>query len=248
MAAVYAVVAWLIIQIAVSTFPRLLIPAWAESFVIMCVILGFPVALILAWAFELTPEGIKTTKTAEQGTQDSKAHSKKRNWLAYAVGALLPTLIFGALALFFYIRSGDDASGFGRDKSIAVLPFENLSKQEEGEVFTNGIHSDLLTQISRIRDIRSTPRTSVMAYLGSKKKSQVIAKELGVATILTGAVQKAANQIRINVELIEAATDATLWGEKYTRDLTAGDIFEIQDEITKIIANEAPHGKPSSFR
>jgi membrane-anchored glycerophosphoryl diester phosphodiesterase (GDPDase) len=109
----YAIAGWLIIQIAVSTFPSLYIPQWALSFVIMCVVLGFPVALIVAWAFELTTEGIKTTKSAQAEQEDapvSKKQEKKCNWMAYATEAVIPTLIFGTLALFFYIRADTDSA------------------------------------------------------------------------------------------------------------------------------------------
>jgi TolB-like protein len=239
-ATVYAIAAWLIIQIAVATFPSLYIPPWALSFMIMCVILGFPVALILAWAFELTPEGIRTTKIAQEekkDTGDTTVHSKKRNWVAYAMGAAIPTVIFGALALFFYIRSGSGPEFTAEDKSIAVLPFDNRSNQEEDQFFTDGIHDDLLTQISRIHGIKTISRTSVMAYRDTTKSMPTIAEELGVTTILEGGVQRSGNRIRINVQLIEAATDAHVWAETYTRELTSENVFEIQNEITRTIAD-----------
>jgi TolB-like protein len=238
-AVVYAVAAWLIIQIAVATFPSLYIPQWALSLVIMCVILGFPVSLILAWAFELTPEGVKTTKTARVDHPESDkdaSHAKKRSWLAYAVGAAVPTVIFSVLALFFYIRSGGDAV-VADDKSIAVLPFDNRSELKSDEFFTDGIHDDLLTQISRIRDIKTLSRTSVMAYKDTTKNMVTIGEELGVNWLLEGGVQRGGQQIRINVQLIDATNDAHLWAETYTRELTAENIFRIQSEIVTLIAD-----------
>ncbi|MCZ6671696.1 MAG: hypothetical protein O7C75_02030 [Verrucomicrobia bacterium] len=142
----YAVVAWLIIQIAVSTFEGFGIPVWAFRFVVMMVLLGFPIVIILAWAFELTSDGIKTTKVARSegsDTDETTTHSMKRNWLAYAVGATLPTLIFGTLAIFFYFRSDpsplDTRPSFPglteSEKSIAVLPLENMSPDPENAFF-----------------------------------------------------------------------------------------------------------------
>lgn len=240
-AAVYAVVAWLVIQIAVATFPSLYIPQWALSFVVMCVILGFPVALIVAWAFELTPEGIKTSKTAQEEHPEAhkdEAHTKKRNWYALAFAAAAPTLIFGSLALFFYLRAGDEPLLTEEDKSIAVLPFENRSSIEEDQYFTDGIHDDLLTHISRIRDIKTISRTSVMGYRSTTKGMPVIGEELGVSHILEGGVQRAGKQIRINVQLINAAADKHVWAEIYTREMTAEDIFTIQNEIATVIATK----------
>jgi TolB-like protein/Tfp pilus assembly protein PilF len=239
-AMVYAIVAWLVIQIAVSTFPSLNIPAWALSLVIMCVLLGFPVSLIIAWAFELTPEGVKTTKTAREDHPESHkdaSHAKKRSWLAYGVGALIPTLIFGAMALFFYIRSGGDAVVADGEKSIAVLPFANRSELKDDEFFTDGIHDDLLTHLSRIKDIKTIARTSVMSYRGTTKKMSTIGEELGVNWLLEGGVQRGGDQIRINVQLIDPVTEGHLWAEIYTREMTTQNIFAIQNEIVALIAD-----------
>ena len=238
-AVTYAIVGWLVIQIAATTFPSLYIPPWALSFVIMCVILGFPVSLILAWAFELTPEGIKTTKAAQKtgaNKQVDSSHAKKRNWISIVFAVAVPTLIFGTLALFFYIRSGSGPDFSDEDRSIAVLPFDNRSNLDEDQFFTDGIHDDLLTQISRIPNLKTIARTSVMVYRGTTKDMRTIGEELGVRTILEGGVQRSGDRIRINAQLIDAETNAHLWSENYTREMTAGDVFEIQDEITRTIA------------
>ncbi|MDA0348079.1 MAG: hypothetical protein O3C43_10070 [Verrucomicrobia bacterium] len=244
----YAVVAWLIIQVASSTFGWFDIPAWAFRLVTLCVILGFPLAVIIAWAFELTPDGIKTTKHAreEQGEVPvSKTQERKRNWLTILYAAGLPTLIFGTLALFLYFRTDHSSPALSSsngpqvedlEKSIAVLPFDNRSNREEDLFFTDGIHDELLSQISRIRDIKTISRTSVMGYRGTTKSIPNIGEELQVNHILEGGVQRAGNQIRINVQLIEAAADRHLWAETYTRELTAENVFEIQSEITRTIA------------
>lgn len=234
----YAVVSWVIIQVAATTFGSFGIPEWAFRFVVLMVILGFPVALIITWAFELTPEGIKTTKSArEEGGDEpvSKQYTRKRNWMTVLFAAALPTVIFGALALyFFFSRTVAESGSF--DKSIAVLPFDNRSNVEGDQFFTDGIHDDLLTQISRIQDIKTISRTSVMAYRDTTKNMREIGAELGVATLLEGGVQRSGDQIRINMQLIDADTDAHIWAETYTREMSAENVFAIQSEITQAIA------------
>ncbi|MCZ6671505.1 MAG: hypothetical protein O7C75_01060 [Verrucomicrobia bacterium] len=238
-AMVYAIVGWLVIQVANATFEDFGIPIWAYRFVVLMVLLGFPISLVIAWAFELTPQGIKTTKTAHVDHPESHkdvSHARKRSWLAYAVGALFPTLIFGTLALFFYIRSGGGVQE-SEDKSIAVLPFDNRSNREEDQFFTDGIHDDLLTQISRIRGIRTIARTSVMSYRDTTKRMKNIGEELGVKWLLEGGVQRGGDEIRINAQLIEVSNEGHIWAETYTRKLTAKNIFQIQSEISLAIAD-----------
>ncbi|MDQ8188043.1 tetratricopeptide repeat protein [Pelagicoccus sp. SDUM812002] len=243
-AATYIVVAWIIIQVAAATFPGFEIPMWAFRFVVLMLILGFPISIVLAWAFELTPDGIKLTKkvSSEQRTGASQA---KRNWTAIGFAAALPTVIFGVLAVFFYFkveRVTNEMEGIvatqqtAPDKSIAVLPFDNRSELKSDEFFTDGIHDDLLTQISRIRDIKTISRTSVMTYRDTTKNMRAIGEELGVATLLEGGVQRSGNRVRINMQLIDAETDANLWAETYTRELSAENLFEIQSEIATAIA------------
>ncbi len=251
-AAAYIVAAWVIIQVASTTFEGFGIPEWAFRFVVIMLGLGFPVAIILAWAFELTPDGVKTTKSARMIMADDNIpdeHNKRRNSFTLLFAATLPTVIFGAIALFFYfqakpIDSGESIATVSElgmessqriDKSIAVLPFTNRSELKSDEFFTDGIHDDLLTQISRIRDIKTISRTSVMTYRGTTKNMREIGEELGVATLLEGGVQRSGKQIRINMQLIDADTDAHLWAETYTREMTAENVFAIQSEITEAI-------------
>lgn len=251
-AAAYAVAAWIIIQVASTTFEGFGIPEWAFRFVVIMLALGFPVAIIIAWAFELTPDGVKTTKAARRDMADievSDAENKKLNRVTILFAATLPTLVFGAIALFFYFQAKPIDSDYSEQspveqieevsvaigKSIAVLPFTNRSELKSDEFFTDGIHDDLLTQISRIRDIKTISRTSVLAYKGTTKNMKQIGEELGVATLLEGGVQRSGNQIRINIQLIDANTDAHLWAETYTREMTAENVFAIQSEITEAI-------------
>jgi TolB-like protein/Flp pilus assembly protein TadD len=241
-AVTYALVAWLVIQIADAVFPNLLIPDWALRLVIVSVLLGFPIALILAWAFELTPDGIKTNRRAVVENPQADYSSKeirKRNLYAVAGAALLPTLIFGSLAAYYYFKAPAANDSIAEiERSIAVLPFDNRSNLEEDEFFTDGIHDDLLTQISRIKGVKTISRTSVMGYKDTEKNMRQIGEELGVAHLLEGGVQRAGKQVRINMQLIDANTDGHIWAETYTRELTAENIFDIQSEITLAIAAE----------
>ncbi|MDA0345990.1 MAG: tetratricopeptide repeat protein [Verrucomicrobia bacterium] len=245
----YAVVAWLVIQIAVSTFPSLYIPQWALSLVIMCVLLGFPVAIILAWAFELTPDGIKTTRHAreEQGAIPlSAGQQKKRNWMAYLVGALIPTLIFGTLALVFYFQAKPEQEPQepltnnlitqSTEKSIAVLPLANMSPDPENAFFADGVHEDVLTNLSRIKDLLVIGRTSTLQYRDTVKTLQQIGEELGVRYLVEGSVRRARNHVLVTVQLIDAQTEGHLWAENYSRELD--DIFAIQAEVAKAIAGQ----------
>ena len=187
-ATVYLITGWLIIQVADTTFDKFGIPDWAFRFVSLMVILGLPVALILAWALELTPEGIKTTRPLDavgDSGNVSRALNRKRNWTAYAFGALVPTLIFGGLAIFFYgqaQRSGPDESvarSEARDsvrtaQSIAVMPLVNMSSHEDNAYFAGGIHEDVLTNLSRVADLEVISRTSMLRYATSDKSLKEI--------------------------------------------------------------------------
>jgi TolB-like protein len=238
-AIVYAVVAWLVIQVAATTFGSFGIPEWAFRFVVLMVILGFPLSLVVAWAFELTPEGIKTTKTARVTHPEShkdESHSKKRHWFSLGLAAAVPTLIFGVLALFFYIRSGDVTQVSDGEKSIAVLPFSNMSPDEENAFFADGVHEDVLTNLAQIRDLLVISRTSTLRYRGSMKDLSEIGRELGVRYLVEGSVRRAGNRVRVTAQLIDANVDQHIWAQNYTRDLD--DIFAIQAEIAQEIAGK----------
>ena len=235
----YAVVAWLIIQIAVSTFEGFGIPVWVFRFVVIMLLCFFPVAIILAWAFELTPEGIKTTKTARVTHPEShkdESHSKKRHWFSLGLAAAVPTLIFGVLALFFYIRSGDVTQVSGGEKSIAVLPLENMSPDPENAFFADGVQEEILTNLSKINEFLVIGRTSTLRYRDSVKPLSQIGSELGVKYLLEGSVQRAGGQVRVTVQLIDSESEGHLWAESYTRKLE--DFFAIISSISKEIASE----------
>jgi TolB-like protein/Tfp pilus assembly protein PilF len=244
----YTVIAWLLAQVADLAFDNFGTPEWVSKTILFLLVLGFPLAIFFAWAFELTPEGLKKEKDVVREASIT-AHTGRK--LDYSIIVLL------VIALGYFVwesriadrslevdqateqvaaATAEDAV-IENDKSIAVLPFDNRSSREEDEFFTEGIHDDLLTTIAKIGSMKVISRTSVMAYKDTTKNIREIAKELGVANILEGGVQRSGNQVRINVQLIDAATDRHLWAEIYDRELTAENIFSIQSEISKAIAD-----------
>jgi adenylate cyclase len=235
-AVAYAVVAWLLIQVATQVFPFLEIPNWAIRLVIMLIIIGFPIALVIAWAFEATPEGIKRTEAADAAGQRSRGGA----WI-YVV-AIAAVLSVGLFFLGRYTASRTSSIESGRpggpslpEKSIAVLPFENLSRDPDNAYFADGIQDEILARLSKIADLKVISRTSTQKYKSAPDNLREIAKQLGVSNILEGSVQKAADQVRVNVQLINALNDAHLWADIYDRRLT--DIFAVETEIASKIAD-----------
>jgi TolB-like protein/Flp pilus assembly protein TadD len=229
-AVAYAIVGWLVVQIATQVFPFLEIPNWVVRLVIVLVAIGFPIALVIAWAFELTPEGIKRT----EDVGPTRPHSRDGAWVYIAIiGAAV------SLALFFVGRYTAPPRSEARfnlpDKSIAVLPFDNLSRDPDNAYFTEGIQEEILTRLAKIADLKVISRTSTQRFKSSPDNLPQIAKQLGVANILQGSVQKSADQVRVTVQLINAMTDAHLWAESYDRKLT--DIFAVESEIAKTVAD-----------
>jgi len=222
-AAAYAVVAAGSIQLASAIFPAWELPSWTLRLVIILLLIGFPIALILAWALEVTPEGIRATPHAPS------APRRRRNVIALvAIGVI----VSGAAGIFLLPR----ASARKLDKSIAVLPFDSFSEDKENAFFADGIQDDILTNLSKIGDLRVISRTSVMPYRGKEKNVREIGKALGVSTLLEGSVRKDGNRVRVNVQLINAANDEHIWSEVYDRDLT--DVFAIQTDLAQKIAKE----------
>src|SRR5215471_12633351 len=226
----YAVVAWLLLQIATQVFPFLEIPNWAIRLVIMLLAIGFPIALVLAWAFELTPEGIKRTEDVDLSKSIRRKTGRKLDFLIIAV--LL--LVIAALLFQRLHPKVSPAISSSPEKSIAVLPFENLSEDKANAYFAEGIQEEILTRLAKIADLKVISRTSTQSYGSKPRNLAEIAKQLGVANILEGSVQKAGDQARINVQLINAQTDSHLWADTYDRKLT--DIFGVESEIARGIA------------
>src|SRR5438874_793553 len=233
-AVAYAVVGWLIAQIATQIFPFLEIPNWVVRLVILFIAIGFPIALIIAWAFEATPEGVKRTDVADAMPVVAAGH-KKHAWIYVAVIAAILSM-----GLFFLGRfsAGSKSSASSNDvsnKSIAVLPFENLSSDKENAYFAEGIQDEILTRLAKIEALKVISRTSTQHFKSMPDNLPQIAKQLGVANILEGSVQKSNDQVRVTVQLINATTDTHLWAEIYDRKLT--DIFAVESDIAKTIAD-----------
>jgi TolB-like protein/tetratricopeptide (TPR) repeat protein len=228
-AVAYTVVAWLLIQVATQVFPFFEIPNWVVRLVVLLTIIGFPVALVIAWAFELTPEGLQRTEVADRRPGQP---SGKRRWIYVAVSA--GVLSAGLFFLGRYTAPKPSRASDMAAKSIAVLPFENLSRDPDTAYFAEGIQEEILTRLAKIADLKVISRTSTQRYKSSPDDLPAIARQLGVANILQGSVQRSADAVRVNVQLINAETDAHLWADTFDRKLT--DIFKIESEIAKTIA------------
>jgi TolB-like protein/Flp pilus assembly protein TadD len=222
-AAAYIIVAGFIIQIGSAVFPAWELPNWTFRLLVVLLLIGFPIALILAWAFDVTPQGIRATKATAVET-----HLRRNMIILTATG------VIASIAAGFFLLPRTSAGKI--DKSIAVLPFENLSDEKENAYFANGIQDDILTNLAKIGDLKVISRTSVMPYRGSGLRSaRDIGKALGVATLLEGSVRRIGNRVRVNVQLINANNDEHIWAEDYDRDLT--DVFAIQTDLARRIAS-----------
>jgi TolB-like protein/Tfp pilus assembly protein PilF len=229
-AAAYAVVAWLIIQIATAVFPYLEIPRWCIRLVIVLVALGFPVAMILAWAYDLTPEGIKRTEDLPHGAAVRRQGQRLNSLIIAVLGCAV------AFLLYQRFHPGEGAGGIP-EKSIAVLPFENFSDEKENAFFADGIQGDILTSLAKIRDLKVISRTSVMPYRGATKNNlPQIAQALGVANVLEGSVRRGEGRVVVSVQLIDARSDRHLWARRYDRPLA--DSLGLQGELASEIAAE----------
>jgi TolB-like protein/Tfp pilus assembly protein PilF len=245
-AVAYAIVGWLLIQIATQVFPFFEIPNWGVRLVVLLLILGFPVALILSWAFEITPEGIRRERDVASGGSITRHTGRK----LVAITAVLAVIAAGLFVFRLVgtdrraVRS-DETTGAGRrsaaslpipEKSIAVLPFENLSSDKENAYFTEGIQDEILTRLSKIADLKVISRTSTQHYKSAPENLPEIARQLGVAHIVEGSVQKSGDAVRVNVQLIKAVNDSHLWADTFDRKLT--DIFSVETEVAKTIADQ----------
>jgi TolB-like protein/Tfp pilus assembly protein PilF len=226
----YGVVAWLLMQVASQIFPFFEIPNWAVRLVVLLLIIGFPVAVILAWAFELTPEGIKLTESADR---EAAKPSRNKAWIYIIIvaAALSVTVFFvGRYTAPKVTRSSESLA-----KSIAVLPFENLSRDPDNAYFAEGIKDEIVTKLATVHDLKVISRTSTAKYQSKPDNLKAVAQELGVSTVLEGAVQKTADKVRVNVQLIDARADTHLWGKSYDRDLK--DVLGVESEVSQEIAD-----------
>jgi TolB-like protein len=231
----YGVVAWLLIQVATQVFPFFEIPNWTVRLVVLLVAIGFPIALIIAWAFELTPQGLKRTEVAD--TLPARP-LPQRTWIYVAItaGAFAVGLFFFGRFMAWDIVTQRSTTSELPAKSIAVLPFANLSEEKSNAYFAEGLQDEILTRLAKIADLKVISRTSTQHYKSSPDDLPEIARQLGVAHIVEGSVQKSGDSVRVNVQLIKAANDSHLWADTFDRKLT--DIFSVESEVAIAIADQ----------
>src|SRR6266542_1644690 len=235
-AVAYAVVAWLTVQAASIFLPAFNAPQWAMQIVILILVVGFPIALAFSWAFEITPEGIR--RESEVAADQSIRHHTGRKIVALTI---VLAVIATGLLIFQFLRARSTSTprqseaATVSNKSIAVLPFDNLSGDPQNAYFSEGVQDEILTRLAKIAELKVISRTSTQRFKSAPNDLRQIAQQLGVANILEGSVQKANDQVRVNVQLINALTDAHLWAETYDRKLT--DIFAVETEIAKTVAD-----------
>ncbi|MBT8062997.1 MAG: tetratricopeptide repeat protein [Xanthomonadales bacterium] len=230
----YVLFGWLMVQVSDIVLPTFEAPSWVMKAIILLLLCGFPIAMLLAWFFDLTTRGMLRTEEVASDASISK-------FPAHFVNYVIISLLAAAVLLFamdkFVWQTEFAATRSNTPVSIAVLPFDNISGDADTDPFTAGIHDDLLTQLSKISALRTLSRTSVLRYSEGDRSIPAIADELGVEVVLEGGVQRVDNRIRINAQLIDGITDSHLWAETYDRELTAANIFAIQSEISLAIAS-----------
>jgi serine/threonine-protein kinase len=235
-AVAYAVVGWLLIQVATQVFPFLEIPNWMIRLVILLTAFGFPVALIIAWAFELTPEGIKRTEDADAARQ----HSRGVVWIVVVLTAAAISLDLFFLGRYTAgtapRRLSESATAVTPQKSIAVLPLVNTSGDPSNEYFSDGLSEELIAVLAKIPDLKVIGRGSSFLFKGKSDDSKAIGEKLGVAHLIEGSVRKQGDRVRIVAELISAHDGRSLWSESYDRELK--DIFAVQNEIATAVADQ----------
>ncbi|MFW6084576.1 MAG: protein kinase domain-containing protein [Gemmatimonadota bacterium] len=248
-AAVYGVMGFAVMEAADVMFPRIALPEWTVGLVVWLVLLGFPIGIVLAWAFEVTPGGVRRTRSVRPAILDAIAgQPASRRWPVGLAGLLGGALLVGAAWISLDrsatsrvgLASGVQPPGLGESQgtrpSLAVLPFLDLTQSEGTRSFVDGIHGDLLTQLYKLGSLKVISRTSVLEYRDSPKNAREIARELGAETLLEGDVQQVGERFRINLQLIDADTDSHLWAETYEGELSIADVFSVQNQIARSVA------------
>jgi adenylate cyclase len=231
-AVAYAVVGWLLVQIATQVFPFFEIPNWGVRLIVLAIVIGFPIALVIAWAFESTPQGIKRTEVADAAGQ----HSRGKAWIyVVVIGAAL------SIGLFFLGRytAGNNSSASptaSPEKSIAVLPFNNQNRDPNSDYLCDGIPESIINSLSGLPKLRVMCRNSAFHYKGKDVDAETVGRELKVQAVLTGRVRQHADALSVSVELINAQDDSQIWGQQYNRKLA--DVFAVQEEIANEVSDK----------
>jgi len=227
----YAVVAWLLMQIASQIFPFFEIPNWAVRLVILLLILGFPIALVLAWAFELTPEGIKLTESADR---EAAKPSRNRAWIYVVI--LAAALSVGLFFVSRYTASNQVMTSVLPEKSIAVLPFDNQNRDPDTDYLSDGIPESIINSLSQLSQLKVMARSAVFHYKGKEVDPRKVGRDLGVRAVLMGRLIQQGNNLTIRTELVNVSDGTELWGQQYNRKLA--DVFAVQEEIAKEISEK----------
>jgi TolB-like protein/Tfp pilus assembly protein PilF len=230
--AIYAITAFIVVQIAQLLVPAMVLPEWFYRVVVAIAILGFPLALVIAWAFEITPEGVQRTSEREE----QKQISERNFWFGTGIITIIILSGWWYLTMESTTSSKSETSQNISDRSIAVLPLKSVSGRDDPLPLAEGLHDDLLTRLANVGELKVISRTSVEKFKGTKLTLPAIADSLGVKWILEGGVQKGGNKVQINAQLIDPSNDTHIWAETYQRDLNAADIFAIQGAIAREIA------------
>jgi TolB-like protein len=225
----YAVVGWLLTQVATQVFPFFEVPNWGIRLVVLIIAIGFPIALIIAWAFELTPEGLKRTEAADR---EATKPSRHKAWIYIVI--IAAALSVGLFFVARYTAQNRAATSSLPEKSIAVLPFANLSGNPDNAYFAAGIQDEIITRLAKIAQLKVVSCLSTQRFKSAPDDLPAIAEQLGVANVLQGSVQRSSNEVRVNVQLVKAQTDTHLWADTFDRKLT--DIFSVESEIAATIA------------
>jgi len=236
--ALYAAAAWLLVQVATQVFPFFHVPEWVVRWIIVAAVVGLPPFIAFAWFYEFTPEGLK--RQSEVDADESIVHLTARKLDRWIIVLLVFIALLMVVQVFTHRPATEHAdAGPGGDaipaKSIAVLPFENLSKDENNAYFATGMQDEILTRLAGIRDLKVISRTSTAQYASQPPNLKIVAEQLGVATVLEGSVQKAGEQVHINLQLINARNDSHLWAQSYNRELK--DIFAVEGEVAQSVAD-----------
>ncbi len=254
-AAAYSVVAWLLLQIASVILPTFEAPAWIMQAFTVSLFLGFPVAFVLAWAFDLTPEGVRLASSSEPAEESAQAAHSRLNIATIALLAF--TVIFMFVENYFFDRDGrpsrtvnattdatmagqNPANAYRLPNSVAVLPFEDISEDGDQQYFADGVAESVLNALTSVWQLHVIARTSTFSFRGTDTRVSEIADRLNVSYVLEGTVRTAGDQIRVSVQLVDGSTEARLWSEDYTQGL--GNVFEIQDDIASNVVFQLTSG------
>ena len=232
-AAFYAASAWLLVQIATQVFPFFHISEWVVRWIVVAAAIGFPFAMMFSWLYEWTPHGLQRESEVAANESVTRESGKKLDRWIIAILVLAVVLLLTNQFVLHRDEKRADIAPVAEisAKSIAVLPFDNLSRDPDNAYFAEGVQDEILTRLAKVADLKVISRTSTQRFKSAPADLREIAKQLGVTHILEGSVQKAGDSVRVNVQLINALTDVHLWADTYDRKLT--DIFAIESEIAK---------------